>query len=66
MYESVVRVFEGDGQIRRRRYSYKGLFGNVWEVILSYKKLLEMLEKKKKEARDFYDLKHFRIGINLA
>lgn len=66
MYESVVRVLEGDGQIRRRRYGYEGLFGNVWEVILGYERLLEMLEKKKKEAGDFHDPKHFRTGINLA
>jgi hypothetical protein len=65
-FESVVRVLEEDGQRRRRKHGFEGSYGNSWEMLLGFEYILDVLEKAKKEMRDFPDFNHFRININLA
>jgi hypothetical protein len=43
-----------------------GSYGNIWDVILGFKRLMAKLKKFKAEAEDFPDPDQFRIGINLA
>jgi hypothetical protein len=65
-FESVMRVLEEDGQRRRRKHGFKGLYGNFWEMLLDFEHIFSVLKKAKEEVRDFPDPDHFRIGINLA
>ena len=65
-FESVVKVLEGDGQIRRRKHGFEGSYGNSWEVLLGFEHLLDVLERAKREADGYPDPDQFRIGINLA
>jgi hypothetical protein len=65
-FEGVVKVLEGDGQIRRRRHGFEGSYGNSWEVLLGFERVLGVLERAKTEVNNFPDPEHFRIGINLA
>jgi hypothetical protein len=62
----VVRTLEGDGQLRVRRHGRSESYGNVWEVIFGFEKLMGNLENLKKHAIELYDAEQFRIGINLA
>lgn len=65
-FESVVKVLEGDGQIRRRKHGFEGSYGNSWEVLLGFEHILGVLEKAKMEVESFPDPEQFRISINLA
>lgn len=65
-FETVVKTLEGDGQVRKRKRGFVGSYGNVWDVILGFERLMAKLEKFKAEAEDFPDPEQFRIGINLA
>jgi hypothetical protein len=65
-FETVVKILEGDGQIRTRRNGWQGSYGNVWDVILAYELLLGKLEKLKQSAATLPDSKQFRISVNLA
>jgi hypothetical protein len=62
----VVKTLEGDGQVRKRKHRFVGSYGNIWDVILGFERLMAKLETFKAEAEDFPDLKQFRIGINLV
>jgi hypothetical protein len=42
-FESVVRVLEGDGQRRRRKHEFEGLYGNFWEMLLGFEHILGVL-----------------------
>ena len=65
-FKGIVKVLEGDGQIRRRRRGFEGSYGNSWEVLLGFKCVLGVLERAKTEVNNFPDPEHFRIDINLA
>jgi len=65
-FETVVKTLEGDGQVRKRKHGFVGSYGNIWDVILGFERLMAKLEKFKAEAEDFPDPEQFRIGINLA
>jgi hypothetical protein len=65
-FETVVKTLEGDGQVRKRKHGFVGSYGNIWEVILGFERLMAKLETFKAEAEDFPDPEQFRIGINLA
>ncbi|KAG7425037.1 hypothetical protein Forpi1262_v013698 [Fusarium oxysporum f. sp. raphani] len=66
VFETVVKMLEGDGHILRSKQGWTGSFGNIWDVVLGYELLLNTLEEYKQLAADFPDPEHFRIGINLA
>lgn len=65
-YETVVKILEGDGQVRRRRNGFEGSYGNIWDVILGMEEILGVLEKEKLEVASFPEPEQLRIGINLA
>ncbi|KAK2469374.1 hypothetical protein H9L39_19091 [Fusarium oxysporum f. sp. albedinis] len=65
-YEATIKMLEGDGQIRKRKRGWTGLYGNIWDVIQGFEFLLEQLERFKDIAKDFPDTEHFRININLG
>jgi hypothetical protein len=64
VFETVVRTLEGEGQLRRHGRSES--YGNVWDVILGFEKLMGKLEDLKQYVAEFPDAKQFRIGINSA
>jgi hypothetical protein len=66
VFETVVRTLKGDGQLRIRRHGRSKSYGNVWNIILGFEKLMGKLEDLKQYAAEFADAKQFRIGINLA
>jgi hypothetical protein len=66
VFETMVRTLEGDGQLRVRRHGRSESYGNVWDVILGFEKLMGKLEDLKQYAAEFPDAEQFRIGINLA
>ncbi|RKK93598.1 hypothetical protein BFJ70_g17727, partial [Fusarium oxysporum] len=66
VFKTVVKTLKGDRHIRRRKQGWTGSYGNIWDVVLGYKLLLNTLEEYKQLAADFPDPEHFRIGINLA
>ena len=43
VFETVVKTLEGDEYIRRSKQGWTGFFGNIWDVVLSYKLLLTFL-----------------------
>lgn len=66
VYETVVRTLEGDGQIRGRRHGFEGSYGNIWDVILGFERVLGLLEQAKQNAAGFSHPEEFTIGIKLA
>lgn len=54
-YETFLRTLEGDGEIRLRSRGFEGSYGNVWDVVLGFEILLDMLEEHKLRADDFPD-----------
>jgi hypothetical protein len=65
-YETVLRTLEGDSQIRLCKRGFIGSYDNVWDVVLGFEMLLEMLEEHKRGASDLSDGDFFKIGVNLA
>lgn len=61
-----MKILEGDGQLRQRRKGAVMAFGNPWEVVLGFERLLSKLEDFKLLSEGYPDPEHFRIGINLA
>jgi hypothetical protein len=55
-----------DGQIRTRHDGQERSYGNIWNVILAFERLLGKLEELKHQVSDFPDAEHLRIGVNLA
>jgi hypothetical protein len=66
VFETVVKILEGDGQFRMRRHGCTESYGNIWDVLLGFELLLGKLEKFKQLATEFPDAEQFRIGVNLA
>ncbi|KAI1865935.1 uncharacterized protein JN550_007913 [Neoarthrinium moseri] len=66
VYETVVKVLEGDGQLRNRQRGWVGSYGNVWDVVQGFETLLETLERYKSMAANLPNSEQFRIGINNA
>jgi hypothetical protein len=54
-FETVVKTFEGDGQVRIHQNGWQKSYGNVWNVILVYELLLGQLEELKQSAATFPD-----------
>lgn len=65
-YGTVVKTLEGDGQIPKRKGGETRSYGNVWDVILGFEKLLGVLERAKQDVEYYPNPEHFRVGINLA
>jgi hypothetical protein len=57
---------EGDGQIRTRHDGQEQSYGNIWNVILAFERLLGKFKKLKHQVSDFPDAEHLRIGVNLV
>jgi hypothetical protein len=43
----MVKTLEGDGYIRWRKQGWTGSYGNIWDMVLSYELLLNILEEYK-------------------
>jgi hypothetical protein len=56
-FETVVKTFEGDGQVWIHQNSWQGSYRNVWNVILAYKLLLGQLKELKQPAATLPDSK---------
>jgi hypothetical protein len=57
-FEFVVKGLEGDGQIRTRRDSQERSYGNIWNVILAFERLLSKLEELKHQISNLPDAEH--------
>jgi hypothetical protein len=65
-FETVVRTLKDDGQFRQRGNGRLESYGNVWNVILGFEKLLGTLKEFKRLSTTFPNAEQFRIKVNLA
>lgn len=65
-YEKVVKVLEGDGQIRKRRRGRHESYGNSWDVILGFESVFATLEAAKDNLGRYHEPSFMRVAINAA
>ena len=65
-FNVVLKVLEGDGQIRERVDGSLKAYGLIWNVAFAFEFMLEMLEAAKTQLVDEDHAKQWRVAVNCA
>jgi hypothetical protein len=65
-FHVVIKVLQGDGQVRKRRFGTNEAFGCMIDVLEAFEFLLGKLEMAKALIKDYPEPKHFAVNVNLG
>ena len=66
VFNHVLIVLEGDGQLRERVDRTVKAYGLIWNVIFAYEYMLEALEKAKNDVLDEANASRWKTAVNQA
>jgi hypothetical protein len=65
-FHVVIKVLQGDGQVRKRRFGTNEAFGCMTDVLEAFEFLLGKLEMAKALIKDYPEPEHFAVNVNLG
>jgi hypothetical protein len=65
-FHVVIKVLQGDGQVRKRRFGTNEAFGRMTDVLEAFEFLLGKLEMAKALIKDYPEPEHFAVNVNLG